>query len=90
MGARIVAVADVFTAIMEHRPYRTGMRRDEGRKVMSELAKNGKLDAEVISILDRRFDDVLPDVLEAESKAMQAYELFAQRVNSYKAVSLGV
>lgn len=51
LGSRIVAVADVFTALKEDRPYRKGMDDDAAKKVLWDMAVGGALDAKVISVL---------------------------------------
>jgi HD-GYP domain-containing protein (c-di-GMP phosphodiesterase class II) len=74
-----VAVADVFTAILENRPYRTGMHKAACLRVMNDLAKAGKLDAKLIKLLDGSFDGIAPAVMTAESAAALTYEQFARR-----------
>lgn len=53
-----MAVADVFTAVTEDRPYRKGMSPDEATTVLEKLAKNGGLDAEVVETLRRNRADI--------------------------------
>lgn len=57
-GSRIIAVADVFTAISEKRPYRDGMGRDESLAVLSRLAQDGALDGEIVSLASAHFDEI--------------------------------
>ena len=47
LGARIMAVADVFTAITEDRPYRKGMAREDVLSVLNEQAQGTVLDGDV-------------------------------------------
>ncbi|MFW5836706.1 MAG: HD-GYP domain-containing protein, partial [Desulfovibrionaceae bacterium] len=47
LGSRIMAVADVFTAVTEDRPYRAGMDRKSALQVLQSMAGQGVLDAEV-------------------------------------------
>lgn len=51
MGARIIAVADVFSALTECRPYRSGMSLELVEKVMRGMAANRKLDAGIVNDL---------------------------------------
>jgi HD-GYP domain-containing protein (c-di-GMP phosphodiesterase class II) len=44
LGSRIVAVADVFTALTENRPYHSTMALDRVEKIMRAMVKNHKLD----------------------------------------------
>ncbi|UCG39369.1 MAG: HD domain-containing protein [bacterium] len=57
-GSRVVAMADVFTALTEERPYRPGLHRKEVLDVLSRLTERGRLDAEVFSVVRSRFDDL--------------------------------
>ena len=51
LGARIMAVADVFTAITENRPYRQGMKREDALSVLETMARSGALDGKVVKLL---------------------------------------
>lgn len=57
LGSRIVAVADVFTALSENRPYRPGMSRGEVRAVLRRTVADGALDGDIVATLLDRFDD---------------------------------
>ena len=51
LGSRIMAVADIYTALTENRPYRQG---DAGEKAVSRLfvlAKNGAIDIDLVNVL---------------------------------------
>lgn len=58
LGARIMAVADVFTAICEDRPYRQGMKREEAFAVLDKLVEDGGLDGDVTAVMKRDFDEI--------------------------------
>jgi HD-GYP domain-containing protein (c-di-GMP phosphodiesterase class II) len=58
LGARIVAVADVFTAIAEARPYREGMDKSRALETLDRMARNGALDINVVSVLRRNYDAI--------------------------------
>lgn len=51
MGSRIIAVADVFTALTEDRPYRPGMPRGLVEKTMRGMADKNKLDTRIVDDL---------------------------------------
>lgn len=51
LGCRIVAVADVFQALVQNRPYRKQLELTEIKAIMDEMVANSKLDASVVSIL---------------------------------------
>lgn len=50
---RCVSVCDVFGALMESRPYRPAMRRDEALVVLSQMAEAGKIDGAIVDALRR-------------------------------------
>jgi HD-GYP domain-containing protein (c-di-GMP phosphodiesterase class II) len=49
--SRIVAVADVFTAVTEERPYRRGMSPREAVGVLRDMANGGALDGDVVETM---------------------------------------
>lgn len=51
--ARIIAVADIFQALVQDRPYREGMKLDEVLKIIHDLGENKKLDSEVVSLAEK-------------------------------------
>ena len=57
-GARIMAVADVFSAITEDRPYRKGMDREKVITIMRENAERGELSKTVVDVLLSNFDEI--------------------------------
>ena len=48
---RIIAVADVFTALTEDRPYRAGMPLAEAMGIIESMAELCYLDANVVALL---------------------------------------
>jgi HD-GYP domain-containing protein (c-di-GMP phosphodiesterase class II) len=52
LGSRIIAVADVFTAITEDRPYRKGMTEEAAREVLSSMVADNALCPYVVSLMD--------------------------------------
>ena len=57
-GARIMAVADIFSAITEVRPYRAGMSREEAFTVLSDNVKSGGIDGELVSLLGEHYEEI--------------------------------
>ncbi|NLH48711.1 MAG: HD domain-containing protein [Myxococcales bacterium] len=51
LGARILAVADVFTALAENRPYRIAMSLEEVTAVLREMAAENELDESLVERL---------------------------------------
>ena len=49
--ARILQVADVFTALTENRPYRKGMSNDDALRIIEDEVDKGRLDGEIYKVL---------------------------------------
>lgn len=50
-GARIMAVADVFTALSEGRPYRPGLARKNVEAIMGKMVMEGALDGAIVKTI---------------------------------------
>ena len=48
--ARIIAVADIFQALVQDRPYRAGLPIQKVTGILDDLTKNGKLDADIVGL----------------------------------------
>ena len=57
-GARIMAVADIFSAITEVRPYRAGMSKDAAFGVLNENVKSGGIDGELVALLGEHYEEI--------------------------------
>lgn len=78
LGARIMAVADVFTALAEDRPYRPGMTKRESCLIISHMVKDNALDGDVVSMLEKNSNDLNRARQVAQTKYQLAYEKFRQ------------
>ena len=58
LGTRVIAVADIFSAIAEVRPYRAGMNREQAMDVLDGNAKAGGIDGDVVALLAENYSDV--------------------------------
>lgn len=58
VGSRILAVADVFTALSEKRPYRDGLDKNQTIALMKESAAGGGLDGDIVSLCVAHFDEI--------------------------------
>ncbi|MBF0566711.1 MAG: HD domain-containing protein [Nitrospirae bacterium] len=73
VGARIIAVADVFTALTEDRPYRKGMSVDEAIAILSTMAGEGAIDAGIVSVLTQNLDEINAFRVLYQTKASKLY-----------------
>lgn len=58
LGARIVATADIFSALGENRPYRPAMSRQEILALMRTMGQNRQLDPIVLCLVEQNFDEL--------------------------------
>ncbi|MGQ9756243.1 MAG: HD-GYP domain-containing protein [Desulfotomaculales bacterium] len=58
-GARLLAAADVFVALVEDRPYRAGLPRAGVEAVMREAVRSGALDATAVDVLLGSCDELI-------------------------------
>lgn len=74
LGSRIIAVADIFTALTEDRPYRKGMADREVLAVIDELSDNGEIDSYIVSILKNNLAEISRLRLQAQQDAREEYQ----------------
>jgi len=74
LGARVMSVADVFTALAEPRPYRPGMERSRVVRLMGRMAQDGALDPELVDAVDRNYSEVELACRSAQYEARARYE----------------
>ena len=55
-GARVMAVADIFTALTEDRPYRKGFEKKKVVEIFSEMVSEGKIDKNITNILLENYE----------------------------------
>ncbi len=72
-GSRVVAVADILTAVTEDRPYRDGMGRDGALDVLTRLTEEGYLDPEVFGTAAANFEELNAVRLDAQAEAEEDY-----------------
>lgn len=72
IGSRIMAVADIFTALQEKRPYREGMSREKVTEILKKLSEK-TLDARIVNLLLENYDQVLAGVKKKQAEASDFY-----------------
>ncbi len=80
LGSRIMAVADVFTAIAEDRPYRKAMNKDQVIDVMTKIGDDQYLDSSIVKVLLENYDTIDKKMKNAQILSRQEYEKFWQEV----------
>lgn len=59
LEARILRVADIFQAMVQHRPYRPGLSADELRAFFSRLVAEGRADGRIVAVLMTSLDQAI-------------------------------
>ncbi|NPV86900.1 MAG: HD domain-containing protein [Anaerolineae bacterium] len=82
LGARIISVADNFTAMIETRPYRPWLNQQEIVAVLRQKANEGLLDPQVVDLLITHYDELEAIVERKQAQSRQYYQQhFASLVN---------
>ena len=74
--ARIMAVADILTAITEDRPYRQGMESGKAIEVLTSMVDNGGIDQGAVDIVKNNFARINEVRVAAQKAALQEYVAF--------------
>lgn len=73
LGSRIMAVADVFVAITEDRPYRDGMDKISIIKILDNMVEANHLDSMVVSVLKDNIEKIKLHTKTAQDIAQKEY-----------------
>ena len=74
LGARIMAVSDIFTALAEDRPYRKGMEAERIKTILQEQASHGIQDPRIVKLLLENIEEVRKTVTEKQEQARYYYQ----------------
>ncbi len=84
-GSRIMAVADVFTALTEDRPYRSGMSLFEAQGIMREMVAGQHLDGDIVALAGRHSDSLNATRELVQVEALEDYASFMTQVQGGQA-----
>jgi HD-GYP domain-containing protein (c-di-GMP phosphodiesterase class II) len=74
IGSRVMAVADVFTALAEDRPYRRAMDRPKILSIMREMRDQKFLDGNVLRVLEESYDEIYAMTQQEQAETRMQYE----------------
>lgn len=80
LGARIMAVADVFTAIAEDRPYRKGLEKDKVLTILNRMVAADSLDGHIVRVLELNYEEIDQVRIQAQADADRKYKEFKDKV----------
>jgi HD-GYP domain-containing protein (c-di-GMP phosphodiesterase class II) len=81
LGCKIMAVADVFAALIEDRSYRKGMSPDKALQIVNKMVDDSALDRNVVSQLESNINEVASACLTAQGLAAHQYKDFVEALN---------
>ena len=73
-GARIMAVADIYAAMTEKRPYRAGKHKDKMVGIMGLMAASHAIDKDIVNLMSDHYSEVAEHVEQAQREALSFYE----------------
>lgn len=82
LGARVMAVADVFTALAECRPYRDGLDKDSVIETVRGMAESRSLDQGIVEALEAFYEVMDAARSEAQVKAQREYDAFIAEIQA--------
>jgi HD-GYP domain-containing protein (c-di-GMP phosphodiesterase class II) len=74
IGSRIMAVADIFTALAENRPYRKAMSKEGVMEIIASHSERGFLDPKVVEVLAGHYDAIRSEMHTRQQAAREFFE----------------
>jgi HD-GYP domain-containing protein (c-di-GMP phosphodiesterase class II) len=74
INARIMAVADIFTALAEARPYREPMNQSDVLSTLQKLCARNWLDGSIVRILEENYEEVVAITKKKQAQTKSFYE----------------
>jgi len=79
LGSRIMAVADIFTAITEDRPYRGGINPDESLGLLLSMGRHGLVDLPLVELLKKNSDTINDARIREQRLSKELYDAMLKR-----------
>lgn len=73
-GSRILAIADIVTALSEKRPYRDGGDKNEIIGILTKETEAGGLDPDLVKLAEEHFDEINVTRSKEQTIALRDYE----------------
>jgi HD-GYP domain-containing protein (c-di-GMP phosphodiesterase class II) len=70
---RIIAVADVLSALCYARTYKDAFPKEKVTGIMTDMAERGSLDPAIVALVCGRYGEILRDTDAAAQRAIDAY-----------------
>ena len=79
LSERIVAVADITSALVGRRSYKLPMEKEQVLSILTQMAEQGKLDKTCCQVLEESYDAILQEVTEDRKPIIAAYETISRQ-----------
>lgn len=76
LGSRILAVADVFTALAEDRPYRPGLSKRDILRILRKMSSMMEVDPAIVELAANHFEEIETVRSMAFDEALRQYDIF--------------
>lgn len=76
LGSRILAVADIFTALAEDRPYRAGLAPKKALEIVCGMARDTLIDSNIVHLLKDNLLDINQHRQTTSAHALETYRRF--------------
>ena len=73
-GSRILAIADILTALAEDRPYRKGMGQTEIISILRNLSEKNFIDRTVLGVLEENYEEIITQTMKKQTNVRKCYE----------------
>lgn len=73
-GSRIIAVADVFTALAEDRPYRQAMPLEKILAILEDMVAKAALERDLVDLLRRDARELLAELRQTQEARRRSYQ----------------
>lgn len=80
LGSKIMAVADILTALTENRPYRKGMTDDRALFVLEGMAEKEELDREIVELVQDHYMIIKESRINGQEDARKRYDSFSEQI----------
>ena len=84
LGARILAVADVFTALSENRLYRKNMEEKQIKDILKSQTVNNSLDARIVNIILDNYEEISAKVESKQEESIALFEMKFLKIKNKK------
>ena len=76
LGSRIISVSDIFTALIEKRPYRDGLPPREVMEILKKASVEHRIDQKIVALLEEHLDEIYDAVTTSQMEAGNRYTEF--------------